>query len=74
MILVETNIRVAIANSRDTHNEMARDLLEGIPDRLLVPATVIAEVCYLLSERGRRRCPMGDSSGPSGLASGSSQS
>ena len=46
-----TNILVAVANSRDNQHEMARDLLEGIPDRLLVPPTVIAEVCYLLSER-----------------------
>ena len=51
MILVDTNILVAVANSRDNQHEMARDLLEGIPDRLLVPPTVIAEVCYLLSER-----------------------
>ena len=51
MILVDTNILVAVANSRDTHHEMARSLLEGIPDRLLIPSTVIAEVCYLLSER-----------------------
>ena len=29
---------------------MARSLLEGMLDRLLVPPTVIAEVCYLLSE------------------------
>ena len=31
MILVDTNILVAVANSRDTHHEMARDLLEGVP-------------------------------------------
>ena len=52
MILVDTNILVAVANSRDIHHEVARELLETLPDELLVPATVIAEVCYLLGERG----------------------
>lgn len=51
MILVDTNILVAVANSRDTHHEAARDLLETTPEDLLVSPTVIAEVCYLLSER-----------------------
>ena len=59
MILVDTNILVAVANSRDTHHEMARNLLEGIPDRLLVPPTVIAEVCYLLSERAGAAAEVG---------------
>ena len=48
---------VAVANSRDTHHEMARS--EGIPDRLLVPPTVIAEVCYLLSERAGAAAEVG---------------
>ncbi len=53
MILVDTNILVAVANSRDAHHRSALELLETLPDQLLVPPTVIAEVCYLLSERGR---------------------
>ena len=52
MILVDTNVLVAVANSRDAHHQQARDLLETLPDELLVPPTVVAEVCYLLSERG----------------------
>ena len=59
MILVDTNILVAVANSRDNQHEMARDLLEGIPDRLLVPPTVIAEVCYLPSERAGAAAEVG---------------
>ena len=51
MILVDTNILVAVANGRDTHHQAALDLLETASEELLVPATVIAEVCYLLSER-----------------------
>ena len=72
MILVDTNILVAVANSRDNQHEMARDLLEGIPDRLLVPPTVIAEVCYLLSEREGAAAEVG-SCGPSRPASWSWQ-
>ncbi len=51
MILVDTNVLVAVANSRDNNHLAARDLLETSPDDLLVAPTVIAEVCYLLSER-----------------------
>ena len=51
MILVDTNILVAVANSRDSHHEAARDLLETGPEELLVSPGVIAELCYLLSER-----------------------
>ena len=50
MILVDTNVLVAVANSRDAHHQEAQDLLETLPDDLLVPSTVVAEVCYLLSE------------------------
>ena len=51
MILVDTNILVAVANDRDRHHQRARELLETVPDELLVPPTVIAEVCYLVGER-----------------------
>lgn len=51
MILVDTNVLVAVANSRDNNHLAARDLLETSRDDLLVAPTVIAEVCYLLSER-----------------------
>jgi predicted nucleic acid-binding protein len=59
VILVDTGILVAVANSRDNHHEMARNLLEGIFDRLLVPSTVIAEVCNLLSERAGAAAEVG---------------
>ncbi len=51
MILVDTNVLVAVANSRDNNHLAARDLLETSLDDLLVAPTVVAEVCYLLSER-----------------------
>jgi len=51
VILVDTNVLVAVANSRDNNHLTARDLLETSIDDLLVAPTVIAEVCYLLNER-----------------------
>jgi len=59
VILVDTNILVAVANSRDTHHATALSLLEDLPDRLLVPPTVIAEVCYLLGERAGAAAEVG---------------
>ena len=50
MILVDTNVLVAAAARRDNNHEVALELLETVPDDLLVPPTVIAEVCYLLQE------------------------
>jgi predicted nucleic acid-binding protein len=52
VILVDTNILVAVANDRDPYHHSARELLETLPDELLVPPTVIAEVCYLVHQRG----------------------
>lgn len=51
MILVDTNILVAVANDRDNLHDTARGLLEATSDDLLVAPTVIAEVCYLLSKQ-----------------------
>ena len=51
MILVDTNVLVAVANTHDNHHESALELLETDPGPLLVAPTVIAEVCYLLHER-----------------------
>ncbi|MDK3255179.1 type II toxin-antitoxin system VapC family toxin [Blastococcus capsensis] len=53
MILVDTNVLVAVANAADSHHRAARELLEAEADRLLVPATVIAEVCHLIGSRDR---------------------
>ena len=44
---------MAVANDRDNNHQVALELLETTPDRLVlvVAPTVIAEVCYLLHER-----------------------
>jgi predicted nucleic acid-binding protein len=49
VILVDTNVLVAAARTADNHDAAAR-LLETLDEPLLVPPTVLAEVCYLLDE------------------------
>jgi predicted nucleic acid-binding protein len=55
VILVDTNVLVAAANDRDNNHRSALGLLETTAESLLVPPTVIAEVCYLLHERAGSR-------------------
>lgn len=55
MILVDTNVLVAAANDRDGNHRSALELLETTAESLLVPPTVIAEVCHLLHERAGSR-------------------
>ena len=52
MILVDTNVLVAAARTADTNHNAAARLLETIDEPLLVPPTVLTEVCYLLNEWG----------------------
>jgi predicted nucleic acid-binding protein len=50
VILVDTNVLVAAARTADTNHDAAARLLETLNEPLLVPPTVLAEVCYLLNE------------------------
>ena len=50
MILVDTNVLVAAARTADTNHDAAARLLETLDEPLLVPPTVLAEVCYLLDD------------------------
>jgi hypothetical protein len=52
VILVDTNVLVAAARTADTNHDAAARLLETLDEPLLVPPTVLAEVCYLLNEWG----------------------
>ena len=52
MILLDTNVLVAAARTADTNHHSAARLLETLVEPRLVPPTVVAEVCYLLSEWG----------------------
>lgn len=51
MLLTDTGPLVAGANTRDRHHAACSDLLLTHPGPLLVPATVIVEVCQLLASR-----------------------
>lgn len=50
-LLLDTGPLVAAANSRDQHHQACADLLRTNPGPLLIPATVIVEVCQLLASR-----------------------
>jgi uncharacterized protein len=52
VILVDTNILVAAARDADTNHSAAASLLQTLTEALLVPPTVLAEACYLLSAWG----------------------
>ena len=48
MILVDTNVLYALADRRDKHHARCAGWLKRTPDVLMVPATVLAETCYLI--------------------------
>jgi predicted nucleic acid-binding protein len=52
VILLNTNVLVAAARTADTNHHSAAQLLENLVEPRLVPPTVVAEVCYLLSAWG----------------------
>jgi uncharacterized protein len=52
VILVDTGPLVAVGARDDRYHNVCTDLLASANEELLVPATVSAEVCYLLQSRG----------------------
>lgn len=48
MIIVDTNVFVALADRDDRHHARCRGWLLSATDQLLILPTVLAEVCYLL--------------------------
>jgi predicted nucleic acid-binding protein len=48
VILVDTNVLYALADRRDKHHARCADWLQRTSDVLMVPATVLAETCYLI--------------------------
>ena len=48
MILVDTNILFALADRRDKHHARCAAWLQRTSDVLKIPATVLAESCYLI--------------------------
>jgi uncharacterized protein len=48
VILVGPNVLYALADRRDKHHARCANWLQRTPDVLMVPATVLAEACYLI--------------------------
>ena len=51
MILVDSGPLVAVGAANDPHHQVCTELLSSATEELLVPATVSAEVCYMLETR-----------------------
>jgi predicted nucleic acid-binding protein len=50
VIVVDTNVFVALADRRDAHHAKCRDWLAGCDEPLIVPPTVLAEACYMIDK------------------------
>jgi predicted nucleic acid-binding protein len=50
VIVVDTNVFVALSDRRDAHHAECRDWLAGRDEPLIVPPTVLAEVCYMIDK------------------------
>jgi hypothetical protein len=50
-LLLDTGVLYALADRDDAWHLRARDLLRKTRETLLVPVTVLPEICYLLRER-----------------------
>jgi len=48
VILVGANVLYALADRRDKHHARCANWLQRTPDVLMVPATALAETCYLI--------------------------
>jgi len=51
VIVCDTGPLVAVLNADDKHHAQCRDLLQRATGRLIVPAPVLTEVCYLTATR-----------------------
>lgn len=51
MIIVDTGRLVALVNSSDADHERCAKWIENVHEPLLIPNTVLTEVCYLLQRR-----------------------
>jgi predicted nucleic acid-binding protein len=48
VIIVDTNVLVALTDRDDQHHARCRQWLQTTESPLLVPSTVLAEACYLI--------------------------
>jgi predicted nucleic acid-binding protein len=49
--LVDTGFLFALADVRDTHHNRAFEVSRTLSDTVIVPVTVLPEICYLLDSR-----------------------
>jgi predicted nucleic acid-binding protein len=50
VIVVDTNVLIALADRRDAHHAQCRDWLADCGEQLVVPPTVLAEACYMIDK------------------------
>jgi predicted nucleic acid-binding protein len=50
VIVVDTNVLIALADRRDAHHAQCRDWLAGCDETLIVSPTVLAEACYMIDK------------------------
>ncbi|MBF8185627.1 PIN domain-containing protein [Nonomuraea sp. K274] len=51
MIVIDSGPLIAAVNRQDNHHDVCAAFLRSYPGLLLVPATVVAEVCRLVEKR-----------------------
>jgi predicted nucleic acid-binding protein len=49
--IVDTGFLFALANSNDIHHDPAIEVAGALSDTIVVPITVLPEICYLLDSR-----------------------
>jgi hypothetical protein len=50
-VIVDTGFLFALANNRDVHHLRALDVARTLSDTIILPATVLPEICYLIDSR-----------------------
>jgi len=50
VIVVDSNVLIALADRRDAHHAQCRDWLVDCDAPLIVPPTVLAEACYMIDK------------------------
>jgi predicted nucleic acid-binding protein len=49
--IADTGFLFALGNIRDVHHERALELAHTLSDTIILPVTILPEICYLLDSR-----------------------
>jgi predicted nucleic acid-binding protein len=49
--IADTGYLFALADTKDTHHQSALDVARAVSDTIILPVTVLPEICYLLDSR-----------------------